>query len=1383
MATENRGKSGAGRAAQIAVVVLTLFGAAGLGRLTLTASPPPPEPTTAAAIRVGSHEQASDDALAVKPGPLIRPLELLATAGALEPLFSAGPNGEPVLAGAYQSLVARDAAAQPGREARASSDCVLFSAVQRRLTERHMSLTTVIATLPDWVDSSLKWTFDTEVDALQAAAAQLGYVSTVFDLPETSAPVGPGAAPDAGYRLPRLHETTPGALLFRSVPAGQSQDVKLLLILIVGETPTAGVHHRALTAAIQFVQLWHATEQFTRAGAPPSPCQWTALDGRTAPLKILGPTYSGSAASLRMVLEDTVGPLQSRAPQVSPTSPPPVLADIVTPSASSLTNRDILTAVGTRFRSVTHSDGEVLRALAGYLRSTDAGWGCGEGAALLVEANTTWGRQFLQNGSSSQSDCDQCKRGEQTRSPLSCAVLVPFPIHISKLRSDPKSAAAGNADPTTLRSQTVLDLADQTAPADRIPAVTPELTGASVELMIGGMFRAIERRDIKAIGILATDKRDHIYLAQQIAHRRPNVLSFTIESNLIYLHPEVVGYLRGTLVASTYSLDERSQQMTRPHLANRFPQQFGSSAAHGVFNALAMLMDQQSVMLDYDMPAGPGQRVATDSSTGPCRPPEDDVPKKCTPAVWISIAGQEMLLPVSAARGIDDHYAAPAGDSSEGALVELPAQGETAGGRHNHSLIGARWPLTAFVSAVAICGLLFLVYWMARKRVNVQQALEDIEKESRAQGAAPPAAARTPWSPQHARNAAKALLSRCPALVKHWLRPLPDALSPRTPGTARTARELARGARREIRASELAILGSGIVFGLWSFKLLVIYWAAAVDHALQRWSALQLVFSGLCCVAGAYFWYVLADAFWLRRPGESRRRTLMVAPFAVYALAVAAWAIVPDLVRLKVLPFSWPTSEIAAAWSVRIALAAAIVALFTNPSVQWSRILFREAEFLRRVPVLFGFGAVTCLVANMTLRHWTAVGALLFSDRGTDLSSLVSPSVVILGLSVTLAWWAIWNLRRVDLLMLPEIEVGVGAFLDDATQHCDECASDALRSPSLSVGKGMLGPIAIAGIALAFGNSNVGTIEGRAFNGFLLLGNACLLTALAHTLAHTRALGGCALELLAVLRRHPAAWVFAKLSAEPFDWGVTYRAVRGSDLQSVAARIAKIGAAMEFLSQPDAKVIGDAGAQSIDIAALCRTVSVTLLAGEGKVTGRDVVGRTKWIEIDGLLRTFVTVLRKTRWQASYAFSSPTASLDAALAEMEFVVVFHASIVLRDVFTRIITGFTAVFGGLLILLLTNLLYTFQGRIFWLGLNAVAIVVAGVVAIALLLRLETDTIFSQLWGTTPGQVSLVGGLAPRIVAFALAALVTVLTVFFPEVVGDLPSWLTPISKLLH
>ena len=1387
MAKNDRGRWEPSRSTQVAVVVLTVLGAAGIGRLTVTASPPAPPAAASAAAGYRAAAPPPDQGGSVRPGALTRPLELLATAAALEPIFVAGPGGEPVLAATYRELVDRSATTRSAGEPGGNSDCVLFTAVQQRLRERHMTLTTVIATLPDWVDSSLKWTFDAELDALQSAAGQLNYVSTSFDLPETAGSagsVGPGAAADVDYRLPRPHETSPGALLFRTVPDGKSQDVQLLLVLLVGETPTAGVHHRALVAAIRFVQMWQATNRPAAGGAASHGCRSTPLDGRTAPVRILGPTYSGSAASLRMVLDETVGPLLPDPPAVPPTSKPP-LVDIVTPSASSLANREILRAAGIRFRSVTHSDSEALRALAGYLGSTDAGWGCGEGAALLVEANTTWGRQFLQSDgpSSRQDQCDQCKRGSREGAPLACAVLVPFPIHISKLRGDQKPSGSGATDSATSPAQTPLDLADQTPPVDRVPAVTPELTGATVEQMIDGMFQALARRDVRVIGILATDKRDHIYLAQQVARRRPNVLSFTIESNLIYLHQDVAGYLRGTVIASTYSLDERSQQMTRPRLADRFPQQFGSSAAHGLFNGLAMLLDQQNLMLDYDLPGGPGERFALDSSTGPCRP-SAGAAGRCTPAVWISIAAQGMLLPVAAARGTDDFYAEPAGDPGGGARVLGRDREGAVAPTSPRAHVRARWPFAVFLVAGAASALLFLVVWIGGKRGNVQRALDGIAGEAATSTApAPGVAKRARRSPARALREGWAALRRGPERIAQVLRARPGPAAPEAVSAARSTLELAQSARREIRASELAIQGSGLAFGLWLLKLLVITAAAATDHPLPRWNAFQLVFAGLCVLAGLAFWYVLAAAFWLRRPGESRDRPVMLIPFAVFGLAMAAWAIVPDLVRLKVLPFSWPTADAAATVSVWIAIGAGIAALFTNPTVQWSRTLFREAEFLRRVPVLFGFGAVVCLAANMTLRHWTSVGALLFSERGTDLTSLVSPSVVVLGLSVTLAWWAIWNLRRVDLLMLPEIEVGVGPLLEDATQHADECASDALRSPSLSVGTGMLGPVAIAGFTLAIGSGNVGTIEGRAFNGFLLLGSACLLTALAHTLAHTRVLGGCVLELLAVLRRHPAAWVFEKLGAEPFDWGVTYRAVRGSDLQSLAARVAKIGAAIRVLFADDAATTCGVAVPPRELAARCGTVADTLMASQAKGSGRDVVGRQKWREIDGLMRAFVEVLKQTRWRPDYPFTTPQPALDAELADMEFVVVFHASVVLRDVFTRIITGFTAVFGGLLILLATNLLYTFQGRIFWLGLNAVAIVVAGIMAIVLLLQLEKDTIFSQLWGTTPGEVSLVGGLAPRILGFALAALATVLTVFFPEVVGDFPTWLAPLSKLFR
>jgi hypothetical protein len=70
-----------------------------------------------------------------------------------------------------------------------------------------------------------------------------------------------------------------------------------------------------------------------------------------------------------------------------------------------------------------------------------------------------------------------------------------------------------------------------------MPSVSPILTAANVETMLGGMFQVINERHVTAVGVLATDKRDHLFLAEEISRRTPNVLPFTIESNLIYLHP------------------------------------------------------------------------------------------------------------------------------------------------------------------------------------------------------------------------------------------------------------------------------------------------------------------------------------------------------------------------------------------------------------------------------------------------------------------------------------------------------------------------------------------------------------------------------------------------------------------------------------------------------------------------------------------------------------------------------------------------------------------------------------------------------------------------------------------------------------------------------
>jgi hypothetical protein len=44
--------------------------------------------------------------------------------------------------------------------------------------------------------------------------------------------------------------------------------------------------------------------------------------------------------------------------------------------------------------------------------------------------------------------------------------------------------------------------------------------------------------------------------------------------------------VRGTVVASTYSVNDRTQFLTRPTYANHLRHQFASAAAQGTYNAL-----------------------------------------------------------------------------------------------------------------------------------------------------------------------------------------------------------------------------------------------------------------------------------------------------------------------------------------------------------------------------------------------------------------------------------------------------------------------------------------------------------------------------------------------------------------------------------------------------------------------------------------------------------------------------------------------------------------------------------------------------------------------------------------------------------------------------
>src|SRR5262249_43041048 len=135
----------------------------------------------------------------------------------------------------------------------------------------------LIALVPDPLDSQQPAAFDLAMDGIQqgfayASEVRKGYLPDRIWIPWNDEATVAGK----GYR------TAPGLLLFRRLKERGGR--QLFGVLLVGETPRTGIHKAAFSAALQLV-------------ADLSPASQSSV-------RILGPSYSGSALSLQMALAD-----------------------------------------------------------------------------------------------------------------------------------------------------------------------------------------------------------------------------------------------------------------------------------------------------------------------------------------------------------------------------------------------------------------------------------------------------------------------------------------------------------------------------------------------------------------------------------------------------------------------------------------------------------------------------------------------------------------------------------------------------------------------------------------------------------------------------------------------------------------------------------------------------------------------------------------------------------------------------------------------------------------------------------------------------------------------------------------------------------------------
>jgi hypothetical protein len=474
----------------------------------------------------------------------------------------------------------------------------------------------LVVTIIDPEDPHLSYMYHRELDAILAALNAVGFVQ--YGVTEKS--VWPADSHDGGVgygsiELRRWSSHLPAAT---AGIAGKPRVIaEQLHVLLVPETQNGGVNQAALHAA-----LTQAAGKRNERG-----------------IYVLGPVLSGSAWSLEAGLRDARS----------------TVIDIVTGSANASDLPKIFgrldagppPARQVRFSATVHTAGAlaiaVRSALCAFCRATMVR-ACGDAGvdaenpgdvrydlALFVETSSFYGQSFLSDAAQSLN-----------------ALVLPFPAQLSEhLGEDPFGEKL--PDSGTGRDDSKSDAVNRGPGSQREALNILEARAALDELL-----RTVAFENIHTVGILATDVRDRILLAQKIRRFLPGVRVVLFESDLLYSKaPDDA--LRGTVVASTYPLFPENQSWTSDAGPGSRRLAMASDPAEGAYNATLLLLrhmdpdgglDEEASkrLLEYQPPGFAGA-LAPDGG----------------PPIWISVLGVRGSWPLVP-------YAA---DPSEGAFLEL----------------------------------------------------------------------------------------------------------------------------------------------------------------------------------------------------------------------------------------------------------------------------------------------------------------------------------------------------------------------------------------------------------------------------------------------------------------------------------------------------------------------------------------------------------------------------------------------------------------------------------------------------------------------------------------------------------------------------------------
>jgi hypothetical protein len=1189
-------------------------------------------------------------------------------------------------------------------------------------------LHTLLVTLPDPVDSTSAYQFDTVVDALQRAVETRGYVLDRYYYP-WSGQKGKAAGEKEGpleltAGAPRLttgelrltvreadkgrrFEREPGALLFRAAfrsddhpPPGRQG--RLLLVLLVGETATAGAHKEALTAGLRLVAR--------SAGY--------RLSG-TAPL--LGPFFSGGQVSLAAAVRGWAREDVHRlgVPALRVLGAPPPLAPLLAACALAPGNAKDLrimsgSATGVDVPALTDScrpaavsfeatvvpDIDIVVALLDHLRLVE--WDrqshsfVFRDVACLSESNTAFGRNLLDKLKARY----ELERPNPGRPPAPDPqpagrrhglTVLPFPLHISDVRAaygkGGDAAAVNTLSLPSFGKNLRVPLEAGKPPRDTEPSLEPAMAAVQSERVLSGLLNTIAQERFRYAIIAASDVKDRLFLASQLRLHAPDTRLLFVGGDLLLSHPDYRADLRGAVVGSSYPLYLPNQHWSFPARGDVRHLLFPGDAEQGCYNATVFLLGgDPDDLLDYGPPFPSLQR-------GPW-------PRK--PPVWISVLGQEGPQPLTAV--------------PTGAIVSYTAEVPPAAFRPPERA-EARPPAGQPPEFRATSTGLWIVptLGVALLLLTVALGYADLGGGAR----------RSFWRP------------RGPG---QWVYPL---------------------------TCLVAVFGVYVyVAGVWSIPAWQVWRLPSSPVAWKWWHGIAPTVAGLLflgfvglvvCSAAAAAWAdreatakaLRAWGAWLATRRGLLRAALLLAAALALVLAWRAWDWFPNAVAVVVI--------------------VTLLALVRVGPTQYRLLLL--VVFLVTVVTLY-------LWRNWPPRYYPSgeVEQLFCFERATSLASGVSPVVPVLLLGLAFFWWGWRHLKRLWLLeehkVKPPFPPG-GTFAK--VKACADKAWGHLVSPH-SAG-GTWAPLIWLALFFTFcrvAGRFVPSVEGTFYDALILFALALFAVLLVDAVLHLIATWHALAELLRALGglRHLNA-AFKRLPPE---------ATRLFGLYLSSERPGR-ETHMPLRQQQQRRLVADFPAARAGLHA-------ALALGPGPSCWRGLAPLN--LLAPGLDQDLTTTARRCLvmlsrvWTNAAARAALTGPLSGAagdwVAAAEEFAALEVVAYLSQYFVQLRNLLWFLWGGPLLMLFAVSSYPFQPQGLWLLFAGGLVAIVTGVVLWIITAIERDAVVSTVLHTDPDKVNFHWAFLGHVLKYALP-LLGIVVAASSDVSDLLHAWIDPVLRVIR